>query len=169
MLIKILKVTCPSCRGSGYYRSIGFDFDEGCSTCGGSGDEYERRKMKNGNGYIYVRFEVLKEECLRCGGTGRIEGTRTTHASGFFGEYRKTTRFTDTCNYCLGEGRQLIAFYRSQCPECGGSGKISYWEKSFFGTEYKKYKRGKNCAGSGEVLKKDTRVFKDDLSSILKY
>lgn len=172
MKIKNYKVKCPDCCGSGYdsFREDGVSFSEGCRKCGGDGDEiYDKRKMKKGSGFISVKFEVLKDKCEYCGGKGKLDCTTIEHGRGIFGEYRKKKSFRSKCEYCLGDGKQLVAFFRSHCSSCGGSGKQSFWKKGLFGTEYKKQKVCNKCSGKGRVDEKSSRVYKDDLSSILEY
>ncbi len=163
MSIKKLRVTCPRCNGGGSVSSYDYSTD-GCSACGGSGSD---SKMKKGSGYIHVKFEVLKDKCEYCAGSGKLDCTTVEHGTGFFGEYRKKRSFRAKCDYCEGVGKQLIAIYRSQCDDCGGSGKQYYWSKGLFGNEYKKHKTCKKCSGSGKVDKSEGHIFKGDLSSIL--
>ncbi|MEL6723197.1 MAG: hypothetical protein AAFP10_08300 [Pseudomonadota bacterium] len=166
MTIKQLRVTCPRCNGSGYVS--GYDYStDGCSACGGSGSDFEPKKMKKGRGEIYVKFEVLKDKCEYCAGSGKLDCTTIEHGTGFFGDYRKEKQFRAKCNYCQGIGKQLIAIYRSKCDSCGGSGKQYYWKKGLFGTEYKKHKTCNKCSGSGKIDKSEGHVFKGKLSSIL--
>lgn len=173
MRTKKIKVTCPKCHGSGYttaqYGANEPETTEGCRKCGGSGDDYNSRKMRKGTGQLTVKFEILKNKCEYCAGSGKLDCTTVEHGTGFFGEYRKEKSFRKKCDYCLGEGRQLIAFFRSRCPDCGGCGKEYYWQKGLFGNEYKKERRCRTCSGKGRVEEKSSHIFKDDLSSFWEY
>lgn len=157
MKIKKFKLDCSGCGGSGYgsFTEDGFDYKEGCKECGGDGDEiYNKRKFSKGRGYIYEKFEILKDECEHCEGSGKVERETVKHGKGIFGEYRKVKRHKEPCEHCLGEGRKLIRFFKAECPDCEGTGKVEYWGKGLFGKEYKKYKKCPKCLGDGEVDKK---------------
>ena len=148
---------------------IRLPWDEGCHRCGGSGHNQYSRSLRRGTGYIYVRFEVQNEKCEQCGGAGKLDCTTVEYGKGFFGEYRRERRHKETCAHCLGEGKKLIVICRSKCGSCGGSGKIYYWKKGLFGSEYKRNRTCGKCSGSGRVDEKLSHIFEGNLSSILEY
>ena len=162
MTTRKFKITCPRCDGDGYDVDDESGIKEGCRTCGGDGDTHSR-DFKKGRGHIKVRFEILKDKCKQCAGSGRLDCTTVERGRGFFGEYRKTRRHKAQCDYCLGEGRQLLAFSKSQCSRCCGDGENDYWRKGLFGMEYKRTKKCGKCAGKGWVEEKSSHVFKGDL------
>ena len=169
MSIKKLRVTCPECGGNGTVPSCYDYVMDGCSACGGSSFFSSVRKMKKGSGYVYVKFEVLKDKCEYCDGSGKLDYTSVEYGTGFFGEYRKKRSFRAKCDYCEGVGKQLIVIYRSKCDDCGGSGKQYYWSKGLFGNEYRRHKTCKKCSGSGGVDEYAGDIFEGELSSICIY
>jgi len=163
MGIKTIRIECPDCHGNGYTEETEhFGMIKGCVMCGGSEDShYDYEKIHKGKGYIKVKFEVLKEKCEYCAGTGKVECETIEYGTGFFGEYRKIRHFKKTCRYCLGERRQLIQIFKSQCPNCKESGRYYYWQKGLFGNEYKKEKMCETCSGKGCVDKKSGYIYSD--------
>lgn len=156
------RINCQRCNGKGYTvceSHCDADVYDGCAACGGEGGGYSLRDVKNGQGYVNVRFVVLDAPCNRCDGQGKLHRTSVEYGTGFFGEYRKERKGSEKCHRCLGGGKQLNIINKNECDSCRGSGKEYFWTKGFFNTEYKRSKTCKKCSGSGVIDEVSNRIY----------
>ena len=124
------KETCPNCGGAGYTyygggMSGGFDYDSpsdnGCDTCGGSGqNEYENvrspnKNLKKGSGKVKVTYEEII--CTKCNGDKKVRYYKDNYRNNMslFGDvsdkekkaWEKKYTVVKTCQECNGSGKEL--------------------------------------------------------------